>query len=729
MHWIDWLMVAIPLVGLVGLAVYTQRFVHGVADYISAGRCAGRYLLTSASGEAGSGVTNSVANIEKFMIAGFVAFFWDGLITPIILLLSIIGFVTYRYRQTRVLTLAQFFEERYSRAFRIFVGWILFLSGGIGYLVFPLASCLFFKAFIGLPDYFSILGLTVPTNAAIMGGYLSIAVLMISFGGQITLMVTDCVEGLFSHLAYLIIIVVIFSIISWGQVVDVLTGNVAVAGANAVAQATMAVQPDHSLVDPFDAFSVKDFNFYATLLGVFGVIYIWGAGQSGHGFRSAARTPHEGRMAGILGAWRTISKVLILMVVAIGALTYLRHPDFAERTDPVKAEIAATPSPSGKAVPAMSDKNPVASQVWLEGKAKTLATADGKEVRTEEVQRQRQQAPFVALRDMLPVGVKGLLLVIMIMGLFAGDGNHLISWSSIFIQDCVLPLRRKPFTTRQHLILLRSAAAGLALLGFIGGMLLPLTVPIFIWWAVTGAIYNGGAGAILIGGLYWRRGTVQGAWAAMITGSVLGLSSVVLSNNWFHSMEWLVGLGYPASWKSGFVLSAIVSWIAILVYVSVSLATCRKPFDLDRLLRRSAEHQEVDAPGAATVVQHRPLLHRLIGIDQDFTRTDRFIAISIFCYGLMMSGLVIFMLFWRYGLTWVLGLLGLENSALAYAMDKRAWTNVWLVVGIMLPATISIVTMLWFSVGSWIDLKRFFIDIRAKKREESDNGMVRRDGR
>ena len=110
MQWIDWVVVVVPLLGILGVAYYTQRFVRGVADYISAGRCAGRYLLTSASGEAGAGVTNTVGNVEKYMLTGFVALFWDSLITPILLILAITGFVTYRYRQTRVLTLAQFFN-------------------------------------------------------------------------------------------------------------------------------------------------------------------------------------------------------------------------------------------------------------------------------------------------------------------------------------------------------------------------------------------------------------------------------------------------------------------------------------------------------------------------------------------------------------------------------------------------------------------------------------------
>lgn len=147
-------MVLVPLLGVLGLAIYTQRFVRGVADYISAGRCAGRYLLTSASGEAGSGVTNTVGNVEKYMLAGFVMLFWESLVTPVVLILAITGFVVYRYRQTRVLTLAQFFEERYSRRFRLFIGFVIFVAGALNHAIFPLASCLFSRRSSGCRTVF-----------------------------------------------------------------------------------------------------------------------------------------------------------------------------------------------------------------------------------------------------------------------------------------------------------------------------------------------------------------------------------------------------------------------------------------------------------------------------------------------------------------------------------------------------------------------------------------------
>ena len=55
-------------------------------------------------------------------------------------------------------------------------------------------------------------------------------------------------------------------------------------------------------------------------------------------------------------------------------------------------------------------------------------------------------------------------------------------------------------------------------------------LPESVWgyMAVTGTVYLGGAGAILIGGLYWRRASRVGAMAALVGGlvSVVALDPV-----------------------------------------------------------------------------------------------------------------------------------------------------------------------------------------------------------
>ena len=43
---IDWLIVIIPVAFVVGMAVYSRKYIRGVADYLAAGRIAGRYVIS-----------------------------------------------------------------------------------------------------------------------------------------------------------------------------------------------------------------------------------------------------------------------------------------------------------------------------------------------------------------------------------------------------------------------------------------------------------------------------------------------------------------------------------------------------------------------------------------------------------------------------------------------------------------------------------------------------------
>jgi len=115
MHWIDWMVVAGLILVTVFTGAYTKKYVRGVADYLSANRCAGRYLLTVAQGISGLSVVSIVANYEQYYRSGFPGLWWQQIMLPTTLLISLSGFVMYRFRETRALTMAQFFEMRYQQ--------------------------------------------------------------------------------------------------------------------------------------------------------------------------------------------------------------------------------------------------------------------------------------------------------------------------------------------------------------------------------------------------------------------------------------------------------------------------------------------------------------------------------------------------------------------------------------------------------------------------------------
>jgi Na+/proline symporter len=45
MHWIDWCILIIPVSCVMWLAFYSRRYARGVADFLAAGRVAGRYVI------------------------------------------------------------------------------------------------------------------------------------------------------------------------------------------------------------------------------------------------------------------------------------------------------------------------------------------------------------------------------------------------------------------------------------------------------------------------------------------------------------------------------------------------------------------------------------------------------------------------------------------------------------------------------------------------------------
>src|SRR5438094_10352509 len=122
MHALDWILVAVPIAVILAFALYTRRFVKSVADFLAAGRCAGRYLLANARGESDAGLANTISKFEIILVSGFVLSFWEKISYPLFLLVSISCFVVYRFRYTRALTLSQFLEMRYSRPFRLSLG-------------------------------------------------------------------------------------------------------------------------------------------------------------------------------------------------------------------------------------------------------------------------------------------------------------------------------------------------------------------------------------------------------------------------------------------------------------------------------------------------------------------------------------------------------------------------------------------------------------------------------
>ena len=165
---IDWLIVVVTLGLMIYGVVFSRRFMKSVADFLAAGRTAGRYLISVSMGMAMLGAISVVGEFEMFFKSGFCLRWWELSMAVAILIVTVSGWVFYRFRQTRALTLAQFFEERYSRNFRVFAGLLAFLSGIINFGIFPSVGARFFIYYTGLPLSIPFLGIEISTYVIMM---------------------------------------------------------------------------------------------------------------------------------------------------------------------------------------------------------------------------------------------------------------------------------------------------------------------------------------------------------------------------------------------------------------------------------------------------------------------------------------------------------------------------------------------------------------------------------
>lgn len=664
MTFIDWLFVCLPLLVVVTITAYTRRHVKSVADFMAAGRCAGRYLLATAKDGAGGAVAVSIALFEINSKAGFTLGWWGAIGVPVGLLVAISGFVIYRYRETRSMTVAQFFEIRYSRRFRIFMGSLAFVAGVLNYGVFPAIGGRFFVYFLGLPETVNCFGvMAIPTWFLIAVSYLTCTLFFVLIGGQISLLISDCLEGILSQLVFIVISIALFMMFSWHEIVTVLS----------------AAPKGESLINPFDTKSAADFNIWFILIQIFFGIYGTMAWQNQHAFNSSALTAHESRMGVALGNWRTYSKSLTILLMTICALTFLGHPHFAAQSAPV---------------------------------GNVLSTIHSETIQTQ------MRIP-IALGHLLPVGVKGLFCAIMMLGLITGDSAHLHSWGSIFAQDVVLPLRKSPLSPKSHIRLLRVSMSGVALLALCISFAFRQTQYVQMWWIITTSVFLSGAGAVIIGGLYWKKGTTAGAWAAMLTGSGLSFGAILIQQFWKDDIcPWLLrthpGNTFLLAHSGQFpinsqYISLAITGIAVSLFVLCSLLTCRENFNMDRMLHRGEYAVEGEHPAASTGSLWRKFsVYRILGIDGEFNFWDRVVTIGIF--GWSMFWFLIFVV----GSVW----------NLVSPWPFQWWANYWFVSGFILPFVVASLTAVWFTIGGISDMKVFFKRLKMERPDAHDDGTV-----
>ena len=219
-----------------------------------------------------------------------------------------------------------------------------------------------------------------------------------------------------------------------------------------------------------------------------------------------------------------------------------------------------------------------------------------------------------------------------------------------------------------------------------------------MYWSITGSIFLGGAGSVVVGGLYWKRGTTAGAYCGMIIGSVLAFTGGV------------VRALYPDFPVQGHWILAASMGSGIVSYVLVSLLGPGGCFNMDRMLHRgkyaiSGDHVEVT---------EEPMKRwkKLVGITNEFTKADTVVYLLALAFIFGPSIICI-----AGGIYFYYGSTGVEP------LGDRYWLRFWQVF-VFFFLSVNTISFLLITLGGFIDIKNMLKVLRIVGRKAADDGRV-----
>lgn len=743
MKWIDWLIVLLPLLLVFYSAFYSRRYVRDVTDFLSAGRVCGRYVICVADVANGLAIITLVAFVEIQYKVGFAMTFWNNITVPLGMVMALTGYCFYRFRETRAMSLGQFLEMRYNRSFRIFAAALRSLSEMLANMICPAIAARFFICFFDWPRTIDCFGVAIPTFVLVVLTVLTLAIWIICLGGTLALVITDTIQGLLCYPMLVVFTVFVLVTFSWSnEIVPVMGDRIA----------------GESFLNPFDVEALRDFNVFALIVTML-ALFINRASWIGAGNTTAAKTPHEQKMATLLGSWRTGFSSVFYVLIAIAILTLFNHRNFAEQARDIKSSLAGkiigelirppelkrTIIADFAAIPPQRHQISVDAPlsqarnldtVYLETAYAGLQKSENGNAEFQEFRTLYHQMMLPeAMRKILPSGLLGLFCLLMIMMMVSTDDSRIFSASLTLTQDVIMPLRKKPLSPRQHIGLLRIVSIGVGIFFLIGSFFMAQLDYINLFITIMCSMWLGGAGPVMIFGLYSRFGTTTGAFASLLTGAGISLGGVMIQRNWADYV-------YPLLERNGWVeriamvfetatapFSPYILWemnpikapinsmeiyfiamiFSMAAYIIGSWLTSKQPFNLDRMLHRGKYNFE-GTVSDKTALSWRTIFGKTLGITPEYSTGDKVIAWSIFLYSFVYQFLLTFVLviIWNAWSRWPI----------------EYWGMYFLIVTLIIPGIVATISTVWFSIGGTLDLFRLFRDLKTRVSNPLDDGRV-----
>jgi SSS family solute:Na+ symporter len=133
------------------------------------------------------------------------------------------------------------------------------------------------------------------------------------------------------------------------------------------------------------------------------------------------------------------------------------------------------------------------------------------------------------LHQLLGPGARGIVLAGMLAATMSVNSAYLLGWSSIISQDIIVPLRRKPLSEKAQMRVNRLANVLVSLFIMFWGLFYQPPGAVYLYLQITGTMFLAGTFISVVAGLYWRRASTLGAYAALVGGALGALGYLLLN--------------------------------------------------------------------------------------------------------------------------------------------------------------------------------------------------------
>jgi len=209
---IDWGIVAIYLIATVAVGIYANRYIKNMADYVVAGRSLKSHLAVATMLGSEIGLVTVMYAAQKGFSNGFAAFHIGIAAGVTCFFIGVTGFIVVPLRKTGVMTIPEYYGQRFGKGVRVFGALVLAAAGILNMGVYLKAGGMFVTALTGMTD----------PNAVniVMTILIALVLLYTILGGMVSVVITDYIQFLVLSFVMIVICFLAVGNLGWTPIVE-----------------------------------------------------------------------------------------------------------------------------------------------------------------------------------------------------------------------------------------------------------------------------------------------------------------------------------------------------------------------------------------------------------------------------------------------------------------------------------------------------------------------------